>query len=219
MRFFKADLRRACTEPVFRLCLVLALGCALGPWLAASSRLTASGRWLAGHDGLLPFVYPLLAAAPYGIMSLRERQSGMERSIRLALGRKSYRFPRLAVVWCTGAAALTAPALLLSLLTLHFPRELIQAPLCGAAFAGLTHGLGLWNRRAYIPLLGPWVLCLLLTYAAPYLDAPALWPPLWWSPALQPGWGSLSGSAAAMAALMLLSLILTALYREEDGPC
>ena len=40
MRFFKADLRRACTEPVFRLCLVLALGCALGPWLAASSRLT-----------------------------------------------------------------------------------------------------------------------------------------------------------------------------------
>jgi len=216
MRFFKADLRRAVREPGFLLALALALACGLGPYFAAPGRMAAADRWLSGHDGLLPWVYPVLAALPYSLTSLRERESGMDKNIRLALGAGSYRMPRLAVVMFTGAAVVTAPVLLLSLLTGHFPRELVLAPLCGAAFSGLSAALAAFNRRGYIPLLGPWVVCMLLTYAAPYLDSPALWPPLWWSPAIQPGWGSFTLACGVPAGMIALAVLITALTREED---
>lgn len=219
MRFFLADLGRAWRERSTLLCLALALVGVLAPLAGLPARMTGADRWLAAHDRLLPFVYPLLSAGGYSLMFLRERESGMGKNIRLALGARRYRFARLAVVWTTGAGVLTLPVLALCLLCRHFPRELWLAPLCGAAFAGLSHGLGCLNRRGYIPLLAPWVLCLLLTYAAPYLDAPALWPPLWWSTAIQPGWGSLSLSVGVCAGLMALSAALTALGREEDAPC
>lgn len=219
MRFFLPDLKRALGERSFWAALIAALVCGLGPWFAAPARMSAAARWLAGHDGLLPWVCPLLAALPYSLTALRERESGMDRNIRLALMRPGYRFPRLAVVWVTGAAVLTAPVLALSLLTGYFPPELLLAPLSGAAWAGLSCGLAWFNRRAYIPLLGPWVVSMLLTYAAPHLDAPWLWPPLWWSPAIQPGWGSFGLSAGVLLALILLSAGLTALYREEETGC
>ena len=77
MRFFLADLGRAWRERSTLLCLALALVGVLAPLAGLPARMTGADRWLAAHDRLLPFVYPLLSAGGYSLMFLRERESGM----------------------------------------------------------------------------------------------------------------------------------------------
>ena len=113
MRFIVTDLKRIFTEPTFYISmalnlLLLALGIAFASVRGETDRL-----FLFSQSFALPFVAPLLAAMPYSVMIMQEKETryGSLMNIKLCAG--GYELKRLLTCGISGAAALFIPQLLL----------------------------------------------------------------------------------------------------------
>ena len=121
MNFFKADIKRIFTEHSFWLSIVLGavlLFGSLGYCLSAEDFTEdANGLYSRAQALALPFAAPLLAAMPYAIMIMTERetkfgalmilkQSGTHKQRKQS---RHYRIKRFFTVGLSGAAALFIP--------------------------------------------------------------------------------------------------------------
>ena len=225
MNFFRTDLRRIFTEPSFWLSVffgaVLLFG-GFGYCLASGdvSRLYDRAQGLA-----LPFVAPLLAAMPYSVMIMTEKETkfGTLMTVKLKSSRVGYRFGRFVTVGLSGAAALVVPHIGLFAGCWFYGgapdasafAELVLPITFGFGWAALSYGLTFVNRQRYVPLVMPQVLYLLCIYAFPYLKLERFYPPLDIAP-------SVSGAVVSAdrfvlpAVLAVSGLVLTALGKEAD---
>ncbi|MDE7302543.1 MAG: hypothetical protein K2N60_04390 [Oscillospiraceae bacterium] len=225
MNFFRTDMKRIFTEPSFWLSVffgaVLLFG-GFGYCLTSgdTSRLYDRAQGLA-----LPFVAPLLAAMPYSIMIMTEKETkfGTLMTVKLKSSRVGYRFGRFVTVGLSGAAALIVPHIGLFAgcwLYGEVPdasvfAELILPITFGFGWAALSYGLTFVNRQRYVPLVMPQVLYLLCIYAFPYLKLERFYPPLDIAP-------SVSGAVISAdrfvlpAVLAAAGFVLTALGKEAD---
>lgn len=229
MNFFKTDIKRIFTEPSFWLSLVLGallLFGGLGYCLSAGDRAgDVSGLYGRAQALALPFAAPLLAAMPYAVMIMTERetkfgalmilkQSGTQKQNR------HYRIKRFFTVGISGAAALAIPhiglfAVCAALGDTPDPLLLALPVTFGFGWAALSYGLTFVNRQRYVPLVMPQVLYLLAIYAFPYLKLDRFYPPLDISPALN-GTALTSDRFVLPAVLAAAGLLLTALGKEAD---
>ena len=121
MNFFKADIKRIFTEQSFWLSIVLGavlLFGGLGYCLSAEDfKEDANGLYSRAQALALPFAAPLLAAMPYSVMIMTERetkfgalmilkQSGTHKQRKQS---RHYRIKRFFTVGLSGAAALFIP--------------------------------------------------------------------------------------------------------------
>ena len=196
MRFIKTDLRRVFTEPAFFISLTL--GCIL--LFGAFAFLLISGQtdrlYVSAQSLALPFVAPILAAMPYSVMIMQEKETRYSSLMTIKLRKGGYELKRLLVCGISGAAALLVPQLLLfavcaimggiddmsfALLGLVLPVSF------GFGYASISYGLTFVNRQRYVPLVMPQVLYLLCIYAFPHLKLEEYYPPLDISPTIYGG--------------------------------
>lgn len=225
MKFFRTDLKRIFTEPSFWLSVffgaVLLFG-GFGYCLASgdTSRLYDRAQGLA-----LPFAAPLLAAMPYSVMIMTERETkfGTLMTVKLKSSRVGYRLGRFVTAGLSGAAALVVPHIGLFAgcwLCGGVPdasafAELVLPVTFGFGWAALSYGLTFLNRQQYVPLVMPQVLYLLCIYAFPYLKLERFYPPLDIAPSVG-GIGITADRFVLPAALAAAGLILTAFGKEAD---
>ena len=225
MNFFRTDMKRIFTEPSFWLSVffgaVLLFG-GLGYCLASgdTSRLYDRAQGLA-----LPFVAPLLAAMPYSVMIMTEKETkfGTLMTVKLKSSRVGYRFGRFFTVGLSGAAALIVPHIGLFAGCWIYGEtpdasafaELILPITFGFGWAALSYGLTFLNRQRYVPLVMPQVLYLLCIYAFPYLKLERFYPPLDIAPSVS-GVGITADRFVLPAVLAVSGLVLTALGKEAD---
>lgn len=226
MKFFRTDLRRIFTEPSFWLSVflgaVLLFG-SLGYRLSAGDPTgAADGLYGRAQTLALPFAAPLLAAMPYSVMIMTERETkfGALMILKQSGLHRRYRLKRFFTVGLSGAAALFIPhaAMFAVCAALGDAPDifLLALPLTfGFGWAALSYGLTFVNRRRYVPLVMPQVLYLLCIYAFPYLKLDRFYPPLDISPSLN---GSMPTSDRFVlpAVLAAAGLLLTAFGKEAD---
>jgi len=232
MNFFKTDIKRIFTEPSFWLSIALGLLLlfgGLGYCLSAGD--TAgdfNGLYGRAQALALPFAAPLLAAMPYAVMIMTERetkfgalmilkQSGTHKQRKQS---RHYRIKRFFTVGLSGAAALFIPhAAMFAVCAVLGDNPnilLLSLPVSfGFGWAALSYGLTFVNRQRYVPLVMPQVLYLLAIYAFPYLKLDRFYPPLDISPALN-GSTLTSDRFALPAVLAAAGLLLTAFGKEAD---
>lgn len=222
MKFFRTDLRRIFTEPSFWLSVFLGAVLLLGGLGYVYVSGDGSNLYSRAQALALPFAAPLLAAMPYSVMIMTERETkfGALMILKQSGSRRQYRLKRFFTVGLSGAAALfiphaamfavcaalgDAPDILLLALPLTF----------GFGWAAFSYGLTFVNRQRYVPLVMPQVLYLLCIYAFPYLKLDRFYPPLDISPSLN---GSMPTSDRFVlpAVLAAAGLLLTAFGKEAD---
>lgn len=225
MKFFRTDIKRIFTEPSFWLSVflgsVLLFG-GLGYCLASGdcSRLYSQAQALA-----LPFAAPLLAAMPYSVMIMTERETkfGALMILKQSNTERRYRFKRFFTVGLSGAAALLIPHLALFAVCLALggtpdASEVLQLVLpvtFGFGWAAFSYGLTFVNRQRYVPLVMPQVLYLLCIYAFSYLKLERFYPPLDIAPSVS-GTILTADRFVLPVALAVLGLVLTAFGKEAD---
>lgn len=211
MRFIKTDLKRVFTEPAFYISVSLSLVLLFGAYAyllisGETERLYASAQSLA-----LPFVAPVLAALPYSVMIMQEKETRYSALMVIKLRSGGYQLKRLLVCGISGAAALLLPQLLLfSVCAVTGGVEDMKYALTGLVlpvtfgfgYASIAYGLTFVNKQRYIPLVMPQVLYLLCVYAFPHLKLEKYYPPLDISPSVYGG--------EITPARFVLPLILTA---------
>lgn len=225
MKFFRTDLKRIFTEPSFWLSVFFGAALLFGGFgycLASGdvSRLYDRAQGLA-----LPFVAPLLAAMPYSIMIMTEKETkfGTLMTVKLKSSRGRYRFGRFVTVGLSGAAALVVPHIgLFAGCWLYGGTpdasvfaELVLPVTFGFGWAALSYGLTFVNRQRYVPLVMPQVLYLLCIYAFPYLKLERFYPPLDIAPSVSGA--VISADRFVLPAVLAVSgLVLTAFGKEAD---
>ncbi len=196
MRFIVTDLKRIFTEPTFYISmalnlLLLALGIAFASVRGETDRL-----FLFSQSFALPFVAPLLAAMPYSVMIMQEKETryGSLMNIKLCAG--GYELKRLLTCGISGAAALFIPQLLLFIVCIftggisdffYDIRVLLLSLAFGFSYAVISYGLTFVNRHNYVPLVMPQVLYMLCIYAFPIIKLEKFYPPLDLSPTIYGG--------------------------------
>ncbi|MDE5859998.1 MAG: hypothetical protein K2H23_06385 [Oscillospiraceae bacterium] len=196
MRFIRTDIKRIFTEPAFFLSIFLGgllLFGAMGYLIISDS---TDNLYVRAQALALPFAAPLLAAMPYSVMIMRERETLYSTLITVKLRKAGYRLPRLLTSGVSGAAALVIPQLALFLVCVF----LNGVPDVGAGIAGLvlpitfgfgyaafSYGLTFVNRQRYVPLVMPQVLYMLCIYAFPHIKLERFYPPLDISPSIYGG--------------------------------
>ena len=218
MRFFKTDLKRIFTEPAFFLSLFLGALLLFG----AMGYLIISGEtenlYARSQALALPFVAPLLAAMPYSVMIMRERETRYGIMMTVKLRKSGYQLPRLVTCGISGAAALFIPQLVLFIVCMALEgtpvseraAELVLPLTFGFGYSTFSYGLTFANRQRYVPLVMPQVLYMLCIYAFPHLHLEKFYPPLDISPSIFVG-GMSADRFAVPAALTAAALVLTAL--------
>lgn len=211
MRFFATDIKRVFTEPAFFISIFLSIVLLFGAFAfllisGETDRLYVSAQSLA-----LPFVAPVLAAMPYSVMIMQERETRYSSLMTIKLRKGGYELKRLLVCGISGAAALLIPQLLLFIVCaimggiddMSFAASGLILPVTfGFGYAAISYGLTFVNRQRYVPLVMPQVLYLLCIYAFPHLKLEEYYPPLDISP-------SIYGGEITIARFML-PLVLTA---------
>lgn len=218
MKFIKTDLKRIFTEPTFLLSLFL--GCVLYFGAFAYLLPNAERNLLYAHSQALafPFAAPLLAAMPYAVMIMRERETGFRTLMTIKLRRDGYRFRRFLTCGISGAAALFIPQLALFVVCAALggfsdfssaAAGLVLPVTFGFGWAVISYGLTFVNRLSYVPLVMPQVLYLLCVYAFPHLKLERFYPPLDISPYIYGG-AVTADRFAVPATLAVMGLALTA---------
>lgn len=218
MRFLKTDLKRIFTEPAFFLSLFLGSLLLFG----AMGYLIASGEaedlYARSQALALPFAAPLLAAMPYSVMIMRERETRYGILMTVKLRKSGYQLQRLLTCGLSGAAALFIPQLALFMVCMALEGvsvsekagELVLPLTFGFGYGTFSCGLTFANRQRYVPLVMPQVLYMLCIYAFPYLHLEKYYPPLDISPSIFGG--EITGERFAVpAALTAAALVLTVL--------
>lgn len=225
MKFFRTDLRRIFTEPSFWLSVFLGAVLLFGGLVYCLSSGDGSNLYSRAQALALPFAAPLLAAMPYSVMIMTERETkfGALMILKQSGTDRRYRLKRFFSVGVSGAAALFIPhaalfAVCLALGGIPDASEFAQLVLpitFGFGWAAFSYGLTFVNRQRYVPLVMPQVLYLLCIYAFPYLKLERFYPPLDIAP-------SVSGTVISAdrfvlpAVLAASGLVLTAFGKEAD---
>lgn len=224
MRFLKTDLKRIFTEPAFYISILLnliLLFCAFVFFILSGEN---KDIYTKSQALALPFAAPLLAAMPYSVMIMQEKETKFGMLMTIKLRRNGYCFQRLLTCGISGAAALFFPQLALftacaftdgisdlpkAALTLILPITF------GFGYAAISYGLTFVNRQRYVPLVMPQVLYLLCIYAFPHLRLERFYPPLDISPSIYGGEISLERFAIPLI-LIITALLLTAIGKAGD---
>lgn len=218
MRFIKTDLKRIFTEPAFF--LSTALGTLLLFGAMAYLLFTGAGEKLYTSTQALafPFVTPLLAAMPYSVMIMQERETLYVTLMKIKFRKSGYELQRFLTAGISGAAALFIPQLLLfSVCAIlggvsnlgNAIAELVLPMTFGFGYAVFSYGLTFVNKQRYVPLVMPQVLYMLCIYAFPYIGLERFYPPLDIAPSINGG--AISAERFAIpAALTAAGIFLTA---------
>ena len=196
MRFIVTDLKRIFTEPTFYISmalnlLLLALGIAFASVRGETDRL-----FLFSQSFALPFVAPLLAAMPYSVMIMQEKETRYSTLMSVKLGSAGYELRRFLTCGISGAAALFLPQLILFVICIFMGgisnftydlKVLLLTLTFGFSYAVISYGLTFVNRHNYVPLVMPQVLYLLCIYAFPILKLEKYYPPLDIAPSIYGG--------------------------------
>lgn len=196
MKFLLIDLKRIFTEPAFYISLILNGLLLLGSLIYLA--VTGENENLYNHAQafVFPFSAPLLAAVPYSVMIMQERETRYKMLMIIKLRRNGYYFSRFFTCGISGASALLLPQLVLFLVCAFMGEiadytdavcGLILPVTFGFAYAVLSYGLTFVNRQHYVPMIMPQVLYLLCVYAFPYLKLERFYPPLDISPSIYGG--------------------------------
>lgn len=196
MRFIKTDLKRIFTEPAFY--LSIALGTLLFFGAMAYRLLVGAGESLytLSQALALPFVAPLLAAMPYSVMIMQERETLYVTLMTIKLRKSGYELQRFFTAGISGAAALFIPQLALFLVCNLLGgvsdlgkslAELVLPITFGFGYAAFSYGLTFVNKQRYVPLVMPQVLYMLCIYAFPYIGWERFYPPLDIAPSVNGG--------------------------------
>ena len=217
MRFLKTDLKRIFTEPAFFLSLFLGsllLFGAMGYLIASGER---SGLYVRAQALALPFAAPLLAAMPYSVMIMRERETRYGILMTVKMRKSGYKLPRLLTCGLSGAAVLFIPHLLLFIVCMVLEGApaaenaagLVLPLTFGFGYGTFSYGLTFANRQRYVPLVMPQVLYMLCIYAFPHIHLERFYPPLDISPSIFGGeitWERFAVPAALTAAALVLTV-------------
>lgn len=225
MKFFKTDIKRVFTELSFWLSVFFGAVLLFGSMAYCLASGDASRLYSRAQALALPFAAPLLAAMPYSVMIMTERETkfGALMTVKLSGSRGGYRFKRFLTAGLSGAAALAVPHIAMfsvsaALGGLSDAAETVQLVLpltFGFGWAALSYGLTFVNRQRYVPLVMPQVLYLLCIYAFPYLKLERFYPPLDIAPSIYGG--AMSADRFVLPAILAAGgLILTALGKEAD---
>ena len=224
MRFLKTDLKRVFTEPAFFISVILGAILLFGAFAfllisGQTDRLYVSAQSLA-----LPFVAPVLAAMPYSVMIMQEKETRYSSLMTIKLRKGGYELKRLLVCGISGAAALLIPQLMLFAACIftggiddikYAALGLILPVTFGFGYAAISYGLTFVNRQRYVPLVMPQVLYLLCIYAFPHLKLEEYYPPLDISPSIYGGEITAARFVVPFV-LMIAALLLTLFGKAGD---
>lgn len=225
MKFFRTDLRRIFTEPSFWLSVFLGAVLLFGGLVYCFASGDGSNLYSRAQALALPFAAPLLAAMPYSVMIMTERETkfGALMILKQSGTDRRYRFKRFFSVGLSGAAALFIPHAALFAVCLALggipdaseSAQLILPITFGFGWAAFSYGLTFVNRQRYVPLVMPQVLYLLCIYAFPYLKLERFYPPLDIAPSVS---GTvMSADRFVLPTILAVSgLVLTAFGKEAD---
>lgn len=217
MRFILTDLKRIFTEPAFYISLVLGLLLYFGAFAFLLINGGTDRLYLMAQSMLLPFVAPLLAAMPYSVMIMQEKETCYSSLMKIKLRKRGYQLKRLLTCGISGAAVLFIPQLILFVVCavmggvesfLYEAATLILPVTFGFGYAAISYGLTFVNSQRYVPLVMPQVLYLLCIYAFPHLKLEEFYPPLDISPSIYGGEITLSRFALPLL-LAVTALLLT----------
>ncbi|MCH5194652.1 MAG: hypothetical protein J1F11_11880 [Oscillospiraceae bacterium] len=228
MRFFKTDMKRIFTEPAFFLSLLLGALLLFGAmgYLIVSGE--TEGLYARSQALAMPFVAPLLAAMPYSVMIMRERETRYGIMMTVKLRKSGYQLPRLVTCGLSGAAALFIPQLALFVTCIALEGasvsekagELVLPLTFGFGYGTFSYGLTFANRQRYVPLVMPQVLYMLCIYAFPHIHLDKFYPPLDIAPSIIGGEMSaerfaIPGALTAAALILTVSGAIKAKVGEE----
>ncbi len=196
MKFIKTDLGRIFTEPMFYISTGLNLLLLFGSffWLISSGK--TANLYDSAHSLALPFTAPVLAAMPYSVMIMQEKETRYGMLMTIKLRKNGYELLRLLTCGFSGAATLFLPRLMLFIVCAAMGAagnisnalaELILPVTFGFGYAAFSYVLTFVNRQRYVPLIMPQVIYLLCIYAFPYLKLQKIYPPLDIAPAIYGG--------------------------------
>lgn len=196
MKFISTDLKRILTEPAFYISIILNLLLLFGALIYLILSENTDRLYIAAQSLALPFAAPVLAAMPYSVMIMQEKETRFETLMTIKLRRSGYQLKRLITCGASGAAALFIPQLILFIVCVFidgiesYPyavATLIFPVSFGFGYAAISYGLTFVNRQRYVPLVMPQVLYLLCIYAFPHLKLERFYPPLDISPSIYGG--------------------------------
>lgn len=224
MRFLKTDLKRIFTEPAFYISIFLNMILLFG----AFAYFTASGDteniYIRSQALALPFGAPLLAAMPYSVMIMQERETKFGTLMTIKLRRKGYQLARLLTCGISGAAALLIPQLVLFAVCAasggvldyaYAVTGLILPVSFGFGYAAVSYGLTFVNRQRYVPLVMPQVLYLLCIYAFPHLKLERFYLPLDIAPSIYGG--EITADRFVIPVILTGAAVLLTLYGKAGG--
>ena len=196
MRFIKTDLKRIFTEPAFFLSIALGTLILFGAMVYLLGAEAGEKLYTLSQAFALPFVAPLLAAMPYSVMIMQERETLYVTLMMIKLRKSGYELQRFFTAGISGAAALFIPQLALFCVCAvlggvsNFSNslaELILPITFGFGYAVFSYGLTFVNKQRYVPLVMPQVLYMLCIYAFPYISLERFYPPLDIAPSINGG--------------------------------
>ncbi|MGN0577258.1 MAG: hypothetical protein ACI4J4_01425 [Ruminiclostridium sp.] len=196
MRFIATDLKRIFSEPAFYISLALNFLLLMGGMAFAAANGESSRLFLCSQSFALPFVAPLLAAMPYSVMIMQEKETRYSTLMSIKSGAAGYEMKRLFTCGISGAAALFLPQLLLYCICIFMGgisdfaydlKVLLLSLTFGFSYAVISYGLTFVNRHNYVPLVMPQVLYMLCIYAFPILKLEKYYPPLDIAPTIYGG--------------------------------
>lgn len=193
MRFIATDLKRIFSEPAFYISLALNFMLLMGGMVFAVINEETNRLFLCSQSFALPFVAPLLAAMPYCVMIMQEKETRYSTLMSVKLGTAGYELRRFLTCGISGAAALFLPQLILFVICIFMGgisdlsydfMVLLLSLTFGFSYAVISYGLTFVNRHNYVPQVMPQVLYLLCIYAFPILKLEKYYPPLDIAPAI-----------------------------------
>ncbi|MBQ8780749.1 MAG: hypothetical protein IJZ72_03655 [Oscillospiraceae bacterium] len=221
MKFFFTDIKRIFTEPAFYISMGLNLILLFG----AMFFIKADDMFISAQSLALPFAAPVLAAMPYSVMIMQEKETRFSSLMTIKLRKSGYHFTRLLTSGISGAAALFIPQAILFAVCyfLQSPDDiayeikyLLLSLSFGFGYAALSYGLTFVNRHRYVPLVMPQIIYLLCIYSFPHLKLERFYPPLDISPAIYGG--EITADRLVIPALLTAAaFILTLIGKAADS--
>lgn len=219
MKFLSTDLKRVITEPAFFISIALNLILLFGAMLYYLTAGETEILYTSAQALALPFAAPVLAAMPYSVMIMQEKETRFGTLMTIKLRKSGYQLARLLTSGISGALALLIPQLALFVVCLciggvpdlAFALKCLILPITfGFGYAAISYGLTFVNRHRYVPLVMPQVLYLLCIYAFPHLKLERFYPPLDIAPSIYGGEITLQRFAVPL--ILTVSATLLTLY-------
>ncbi len=224
MKFFLTDLRRIFTEPAFYISISLNILLLAAGFLCVFSSCEPDRLFLYAQSFALPFAAPVLAAMPYSVMIMQEKETRYATLMSIKLHSTGYSFRRFITCGISGAMALFIPQLILLIVCVILSPEadhgydisvLMLSLSFGFSYAAVSYGLTFVNRQRYVPLIMPQVIYLLCIYAFPHIKLERFYPPLDIAPSIY-GSDIIADRFFIPLCITVLGFILTIIGKAGD---